>query len=217
MHHHSRKQVKNCDTADEAAIARFVPALSALGAHCRNSTRKPPTSAALLLSIFIVLTSTPYASAQQTSAPAAEDTGGLPQLSDFTPPYTCPWFFGRPQSCSSPINVSVECVDLRTLKIPQELTREVTSTELSNTDAACKLLPQWIEKDPRMHVVPENASEIKLRYKFSANGEYFTGVFVYMNERNFGAIKSEHENLNDKASYFVEQSLLELGKRGYLP
>jgi hypothetical protein len=186
------------------------------GASSQTNLRRLAPIIAVLAALSLPQ-STTQAAAQTQPAPDNEDTGSLPQLSDFTPPYTCPWFFGRPDSCDKPITVSVECVDLRTLKIPQQLTREMTSTELLNADTACSLLPQWIEQDPRMHVVSKSVSEIKLIYTFSPNRENFTGVFVRINEKNFGVIKSEHENLNDKASYFVEKSIVGLEERGYLP
>lgn len=214
MHHHSRKQVKNGDTAHVAGIARPVLALFAIDAHRRNSIRKPRTSVALLLPIFMALASIPPAIAQQTSDPSAEDTDSLPQLSDFTPPYTCPWFFGRPASCNTPIKVAVECVDLRTID-PKWLTRPLTETELANGEKACELLPLWLDQDPRITITNQD-EDLKIKYDFSVSGNKFSGLIVFLQKNNFRVRKSFEDRLGT-AAYFVEESLLELGERGYLP
>lgn len=137
-----------------------------------------------------------------------------PQLSDFTPPYTCP-AINAPRSCSTPIKAAVECVDLRTID-PRNRKRPPTSTELLNADKACELLPQWIEQDPRIKTVKEKDSNIKITYMFGPEENKFSGVVIFLENKNFSIIKNFNERL-DRSSYFVEKSLLELEKRGYLP
>jgi hypothetical protein len=138
-----------------------------------------------------------------------------PELSDFTPPYTCPTSLA-PRSCTTPIKVAVECVDLRTID-PRNLTRPLTETELSNGEKACELLPLWLDQDPRIEIVGDGQDfDLALKYRISSAGRSFTSTHVFVDGTNFGVVKP-FQRPHDTAAYFVEQSLLELGKRGYLP
>lgn len=137
-----------------------------------------------------------------------------PQLSDFTPPYTCP-ATNAPRSCTTPIKVAVECVDLRTID-PRNLMRPLTETELTNAEKACELLPLWLDQDPRIAIVEYGKEDLDLEYNISPSQRKFTGVLVFVGDTNFG-ISKPFNDLFDEAAYFVEESLLELGKRGYLP
>lgn len=138
-----------------------------------------------------------------------------PQLSDFIPPYVCPKT-DAPESCTTPIKVSVECQNLQNINLQKRLIRPFTKTELLNTEEACKLLPYWLEQDLRITVTKKSNSDINLNYYFSATSQKFAGVMVFVDEENF-LIKKHFSEKYDKASYFVEQSLIVLSKKGYLP
>jgi hypothetical protein len=136
-----------------------------------------------------------------------------PQLLDFVPPYRCPEN-NAPKSCSQPIQVSVECVDMRTID-PRQLLRPLTETEISNSEKACDLLPNWLNQDPRINIVEEKR-QLNLVYDLSPSGKSFTGVQIFVGNENF-IVRGEFQKPQRKASYFVEQSLIELERRGYLP
>lgn len=137
-----------------------------------------------------------------------------PQLSDFTPPYTCP-ATNAPRSCTTPIKVAVECVDRRSLH-PSSVSRPLTKTETLNEKKACEFLPLWLDKDPRITIVERGKEDLALTYRLSPFERKFSGAQIFVKETNFLVTKSFNDQF-DKASYFVEQSLLKLGKRGYLP
>ena len=137
-----------------------------------------------------------------------------PKLSDFTPPYTCPTSLA-PRSCSAPIKVAVECIDRRNLH-PSSVSRSLTKTEAFNEKNACELLPIWLDKDPRILIVDRGKEDLTLTYRLSPSERKFVGIQVFVAKTNFLIIKPFNDQF-DKASYFVEESLLELGKRGYLP
>jgi hypothetical protein len=138
-----------------------------------------------------------------------------PKFSDFTPPYTCPADL-TPRSCEVPIKVFVECVDLRTIN-PKNLTRPLTEKELSNGEKACELLPQWLDQDLRIEIVADRQDAVLFwKYDFSVTGPSFTGIRIFVNNTNFLVGKPFQEPY-DTAAYFVAQSILQLGNRGYLP
>lgn len=192
-----------------------------------HSTHSKPTRVTSTLALLIALTltfpvSTTKATAQTAGTPETESThteenaSTLPQLSDFTPPYTCPLFFGRPASCNIPIKVSLECVDIRTIPA-NRLSRPFTEEELSNADQACKLLPLWIDQDPRIVVVDKEKSKLHLKYRLTPVENEFIALRIYTQNKSFQIMKGKDEEIKYKASYFVQKSLFEIEKRGHLP
>jgi hypothetical protein len=178
-----------------------------------NRRRLAPIIA--LLAALALPTGTTQAIAQTPSTPASEETSSLPQLSDFTPPYTCPWFFGRPSSCDIPIKVAVECIDRRSLH-PSAVSRPLTKTETFNEKKACELLPLWLDKDPRIETVEHGKEDLALKYRISPFGRKFSGVQIFVRKESF-VVTKEFQDPFDNAAYFIEKSLLDLEKRGYLP
>jgi hypothetical protein len=151
-----------------------------------------------------------FLSASQPSPPVNQP----PQLLDFVAPYACPEN-DAPASCSEPIKVSVECVDMRTID-PRQLLRPLTETEISNAEKACELLPNWIDQDPRIDIVEGKNENNHWVYKLSPSGKDFIGVRIFIDEISF-SVKKTFQIQNDKASYFIEKSLIEIERRGYLP
>jgi hypothetical protein len=183
------------------------------GASSQTNLRRLVPIMALLAALALP-ESTTQAVAQTQPAPDNEDTSSLPQPSDFTPPYTCPWFFGRPASCNTPIKVSLECVDIRTIPADQ-LSRPFTDQELRNADKACELLPKWIDQDPRIIVVSEEY-DVKIKHEMIPSNKLFSSTRVYIGDNNFKIVGSLNRR-NEKASRFAENSLIEISKKGYLP
>lgn len=136
------------------------------------------------------------------------------KLSDFKAPYVCPKY-NAPASCTIPIKAIVKCDDMHTDK-GLIIIKPLTEIETSNNEKVCKLLPKWLDQDPRIDVVEDSEAKIEITYKMFPSGYGFTGVRIFVNNTNF-VVKKETEPHFDKASFFIEKSLIELGKRGYLP
>lgn len=137
-----------------------------------------------------------------------------PKLSDFTPPYTCPET-DAPASCLAPIKIAVECADVHTIH-KSNLTRSFTETEITNTEKACELLPKWLEQDPRIEISdPENANTT-ITYQIFPSGNQFRSALIYLENDIIQIAKYNQPHLGP-ASYFVEQSIIELDRQGYLP
>ena len=83
-----------------------------------------------------------------------------PKLSDFNP-YKC-MTGSQLSSCKKPIKVSASCVDVKKIKT----TRPFTEVEKNNYSSFCKLLPIWLELDPRIKIVDNvEESEIQMEFK----------------------------------------------------
>lgn len=105
----------------------------------------------------------------------------LPKLEDFQPSlaWSCPNTVNspRPLSCDTPVRVHVECLGSNDLVQIARYGRPFTAMEVRNLDAACELLPVWLDSDARLVVVPKNeAADVDIRFMFSPTGRYF-GAF----------------------------------------
>lgn len=169
----------------------------------------------VLMVILLLSTWTTPAISQTSDSPNAQSTIDIPHFSDFVPLYTCPWFFGRPASCNIPIKVSLECVDMRTIPADR-LSRPFTEEELRNADKACALLPAWVDQDPRIVVVSKETSKLHIKYTISPSSKLFSSTRIHIDNTNF-QIREAVDQANQPAAYFVQESLIEIGERGYLP
>jgi hypothetical protein len=220
MHNTSRVQVTDDSFIHPAGgqSLSYLPRPACAAQHTHH--RKSWMSIIILTAAFTMFAWAAPVAAQQeptpTPTPNTEDISSMPQLSDFTPPYTCPWFIGRPASCNIPIKVSLECIDIRTIPA-NRLSRPFTEEAIRNNDQACKLLPLWMDQDPRIVVTDKENSKLHIKYKFIMGNGSFAGLRVYTENKNFQVIKGIGQDLKDKSSYFVQKSLFELEERGYLP
>lgn len=137
-----------------------------------------------------------------------------PKLADFTPPYTCP-ATNTPTSCTAPVKITVECADIHTIH-KSNLTRTFTETEIANTEKACELLPKWLDQDPRIEISDPKNANTTLRYQIFPSGNQFRSALIYLENDVIQIIKHNQPDLRP-ASYFVEQSIIELDRQGYLP
>ena len=169
----------------------------------------------VLMVTLLLSTWTTPAISQTSESHNVQSTVDIPHVSDFVPPYACPWFFGRPASCNIPIKVSLECIDIRTIPANQ-LSRPFTEEELRNADKACELLPAWVDQDPRIVVVSTEKSKLHIRYEISPSTKLFSSTRIYIDNTNF-QILGAFNQANKTAAYFVQESLIEIGNRGYLP
>jgi len=145
-----------------------------------------------------------------------------PRFEDFTPLYECPWF-GEPLSCHTPVKMSVDCTNVRT--IPQRM-GPFSPDDVRNTDKACELLPAWLDQDPRIIVVPQDESDVHLVYEFFPFGGKFLDLYIHEGDTRFAADYFNDEDfppgtIIDKravsAANYVQQSLKKLERKGYLP
>jgi len=132
-----------------------------------------------------------------------------PSFSDFVP-YNCN-VETKFSSCKNPIKVYVSCINIDDIKS----VRPFTAQEKNNHNKACRLLPYWIESDPRLELAEKNSSQLDLTFNIIPYSNHFVAASVQVNKKVIRAINTEEEK-SQKASFFVQDILTRLEERGLI-